>query len=136
MRFLGGASLALSRPRSASWNFSGCRETGLGFGTVAVTPSAAAVASTGGQYGREQVRILPVIMPERELAGISPTTRPIVSKTFDTKADATKGGVLEKAIGPEGGSVKIQKENGRFQEERTYLGLLTRRNPRADSNRR
>lgn len=40
-------------------------------------------------------------------------------KSFDTKADATKGGVLEKAVGGEG-SVKIQKENGRFQEERTY----------------
>jgi len=41
-------------------------------------------------------------------------------KTFDTKADATKGGALERAVGPAGGSVKIQKENGRFQEERTY----------------
>jgi hypothetical protein len=43
-----------------------------------------------------------------------------VVKRFDTKADATKGGVLKRAVGPEGGSVKIQKENGRFQEERTY----------------
>jgi hypothetical protein len=43
-----------------------------------------------------------------------------VVKRFDTKQQATKGGVLEKAVGPEGGSVKIQKENGRFQEERTY----------------
>ncbi len=43
-------------------------------------------------------------------------------KTFETKADATKGGALEKAVGPAGGSVKIQKENGRFQEERTYPG--------------
>jgi hypothetical protein len=42
--------------------------------------------------------------------------------TFDTKGEATKGGVLEKAVGPNGGSVKIQKENGRFQEERTYPG--------------
>ena len=41
-------------------------------------------------------------------------------KTFNTKADATKGGALERAVGPAGGSVKIQKENGRFQEERTY----------------
>jgi len=41
-------------------------------------------------------------------------------KTFDTKAQATKGGVLEKAVGNEGGSVKIQKINGKFQEERTY----------------
>lgn len=43
-------------------------------------------------------------------------------KSFDTKADATKGGALERAIGAGGGSVKIQKENGRFQEERTYPG--------------
>lgn len=43
-------------------------------------------------------------------------------KTFDVKADATKGGVLEKAVGKDGGSVKIQKVNGRFQEERTYPG--------------
>lgn len=42
--------------------------------------------------------------------------------SFETKADATKGGVLERAVGPAGGSVKIQKENGRFQEERTYPG--------------
>lgn len=43
-----------------------------------------------------------------------------VVKNFETKADATKGGALKRAVGAEGGSVKIQKENGRFQEERTY----------------
>lgn len=43
-----------------------------------------------------------------------------VVKRYETKADATKGGALERAVGSEGGSVKIQKENGRFQEERTY----------------
>lgn len=43
-------------------------------------------------------------------------------RSFDTKEQATKGGVLERAVGPDGGSVKIQKENGRFQEERTYPG--------------
>lgn len=43
-----------------------------------------------------------------------------VVKSFDTKAEATVGGALSKAIGKEGGSVKIQKENGRFQEERTF----------------
>lgn len=41
-------------------------------------------------------------------------------KTFDRKADATKGGVLRKAVGAEGGSVKIHKAGGRIQEERTY----------------
>ncbi len=43
-------------------------------------------------------------------------------KSFATKAAATKGGALEKAVGADGGSVKIQKENGRIQEERTYPG--------------
>lgn len=43
-------------------------------------------------------------------------------KSFDTKSSATKEGVLSKSIGSKGGSVKIQKENGRFQEERTYPG--------------
>lgn len=45
-----------------------------------------------------------------------------VEKRFDRKADATAGGALEKAVGKDGGSVKIQKENGRIQEERTYPG--------------
>lgn len=43
-----------------------------------------------------------------------------VVKTFETKEEATERGVLKKALGAEGGSVKIQKENGRYQEERTY----------------
>lgn len=41
-------------------------------------------------------------------------------KTFDTKGEATAGGALRRAVGADGGSVKIQKENGRYQEERTY----------------
>ena len=40
-------------------------------------------------------------------------------KSFGTKGTATSGG-LRRAVGSEGGSVKIQKVNGRFQEERTY----------------
>jgi len=40
-------------------------------------------------------------------------------KHFETKEDATASGVLKKAIGGEG-SVKIEKENGRYQEERTF----------------
>jgi len=43
-----------------------------------------------------------------------------VIKIFKTKEVATKRGVLKKAVGDEGGSVKIQKEDGKFQEERTY----------------
>jgi hypothetical protein len=41
---------------------------------------------------------------------------------FDTKAEATKRGVLEGALGRAGGSVKIRKLNGRVQEERTFPG--------------
>ncbi len=45
-----------------------------------------------------------------------------VVKQFERKQDATKGGVLEKAIGTEGGSVKIKKLDNKYQEERTYPG--------------
>ena len=45
-----------------------------------------------------------------------------VVKRFDTKTEATKGGVLEKAVGSLGGSVRIHKEDGVLQEERTYPG--------------
>lgn len=41
-------------------------------------------------------------------------------KVFPTKEKATQGGALKRALGPEGGSVKIQKVNGRIQEERTF----------------
>jgi Uncharacterized protein conserved in bacteria (DUF2188) len=40
-----------------------------------------------------------------------------VVRRFDTKEKATKGGVLEKALGSGGGSVKIQKKDGDYQEE-------------------
>ena len=43
-----------------------------------------------------------------------------VLKTFDTKEEATERGALRKALGAEGGSVKIQKKDGDFQEERTF----------------
>jgi hypothetical protein len=45
-----------------------------------------------------------------------------VEQSFGTKARAMRGGVLKRAVGRGGGSVKIQKENGRFQQERTYPG--------------
>lgn len=41
-------------------------------------------------------------------------------KSFESKADATTGGSLSKALGKAGGSVKIEKMNGRYQEERTF----------------
>lgn len=49
-------------------------------------------------------------------------------RRFETKEDATKGGVLEGAVGPHGGSVRIHKLNGQFDEERTYPGS---RDPRS-----
>jgi Uncharacterized protein conserved in bacteria (DUF2188) len=45
-----------------------------------------------------------------------------VEQSFGTKARAMTGGVLKRAVGRGGGSVKIQKQNGRLQEERTYPG--------------
>jgi hypothetical protein len=51
-----------------------------------------------------------------------------VVRTFKTKESATREGVLERAVGPDGGSVKIQKQDGEFQEERTYPGS---RDPRS-----
>lgn len=39
---------------------------------------------------------------------------------FDTKADATAGGALKGALGKAGGSVRIHKQDGTIQEERTY----------------
>ncbi|MGY2909219.1 DUF2188 domain-containing protein (plasmid) [Bradyrhizobium quebecense] len=41
-------------------------------------------------------------------------------KAFDTKAEATAGGVLARSLGKEGGSVKIEKISGGYQEERTF----------------
>lgn len=41
-------------------------------------------------------------------------------KSFETKADATASGVLSRAVGKEGGSVKIEKISGGYQEERTF----------------
>jgi hypothetical protein len=43
-----------------------------------------------------------------------------VKKRFDSKEKALTGGVLDKILGTEGGSVKIKKLDGRIQEERTY----------------
>ena len=43
-----------------------------------------------------------------------------IKKVFDTKGEATTGGVLKKVLGSEGGSVKIKLENNKIEEERTY----------------
>lgn len=41
-------------------------------------------------------------------------------KQTDTKDQMTAGGFLKSVLGPAGGSVKIQKINGRIEEERTF----------------
>jgi hypothetical protein len=43
-----------------------------------------------------------------------------VVKRFETKEDATVGGALKKAFGTAGGSVRIEKKHGGYQEERTF----------------
>ena len=44
-----------------------------------------------------------------------------IVRRFESKEDATKGGVLERAVGPGGGSVKIEYKNkSGYEEERTY----------------
>jgi hypothetical protein len=42
------------------------------------------------------------------------------TKLFEKKADVTKGGALREAVGKGGGSIIIQKVDGKYQEERTY----------------
>ena len=43
-----------------------------------------------------------------------------VARTFRTKVEAMKGSTLKRAIGREGGTVRIRKATGQIQEERTY----------------
>lgn len=43
-----------------------------------------------------------------------------VRRRFDTKSEATAGGVLGEALGSAGGSVRIEKIHGGYDEERTY----------------
>ena len=43
-----------------------------------------------------------------------------IVRIFSTKADALAGGKLERLVGKHGGSVLIHKQDGRFEEERTY----------------
>ncbi|MEO1169825.1 MAG: DUF2188 domain-containing protein [Pseudomonadota bacterium] len=41
-------------------------------------------------------------------------------RRFPNKEGATAGGVLADALGSKGGSVRIHKQDGKIQEERTY----------------
>ncbi|WP_427788503.1 hypothetical protein [Brevundimonas diminuta] len=43
-----------------------------------------------------------------------------IVKFFDTKDEATKADALRGAVGADGSSGKIKKENARFQEGSTY----------------
>ena len=42
-------------------------------------------------------------------------------RRFPTKQDATAGGALADALGQKGGSVRIHRQDGVIQEERTFL---------------
>lgn len=41
-------------------------------------------------------------------------------RRFDTKDEGTKRGVLKDAVGSHGGTVRIQKVHGGYEEERTF----------------
>jgi hypothetical protein len=43
-----------------------------------------------------------------------------VIKRFETKEEATTRGVLKRAVGEDGGSVRIEKKHGGYQEGRTF----------------
>ncbi len=43
-----------------------------------------------------------------------------VLKAFETKEDATRAGALRKTIGQRGGTVRIFRRNGAFEEERNF----------------
>jgi hypothetical protein len=46
-----------------------------------------------------------------------------IVRIFDTKEDATRAGVLRKALGRQGGTVRVRKSNGVFEEERTFPNM-------------
>lgn len=46
-----------------------------------------------------------------------------IVRIFDTKEDATRAGVLRKALGRQGGTVKVRKNNGVLEEERTFPNM-------------
>jgi hypothetical protein len=41
-------------------------------------------------------------------------------RTFSTKADALKGGTLERLVSKHGGTVRVHAKDGKLQEERTF----------------
>lgn len=43
-----------------------------------------------------------------------------IAGSWTTKEAAVSGGTLERAVGADGGSVRIHKLDGKFEEERTY----------------
>jgi hypothetical protein len=43
-----------------------------------------------------------------------------ILRIFATKTEALSRGQLEKAIGKEGGTVRIHRQDGQFAEERTF----------------
>ena len=43
-----------------------------------------------------------------------------ILRIFATKAEALAGGKLERLVGKQGGSVRVHKQDGSFEEERTF----------------
>jgi hypothetical protein len=56
---------------------------------------------------------------KKDCCDLKKDKRKKVLHSYKTKENATKGGVLKRALGELGGSVKIEKITGGYQEERT-----------------
>lgn len=59
---------------------------------------------------------------ERPLTNLTILKTRAITNCRNTRSSALAGGALEKTLGKLGGSVKIQKVDGKFQEECTYPG--------------
>ena len=58
--------------------------------------------------------------PNRQAWVLRRDGRHVTVSSFKTKRAALRGGVLGNAVGRDGGTVKIQMQDGRFQEQRIY----------------
>ena len=61
-------------------------------------------------------------MEAADAADYERTTGPIARSIRSRRKQTPRKAAFSRAMGSDGGSVKIQEENGRFQEERTYPG--------------
>ncbi|WP_374531081.1 DUF2188 domain-containing protein [Novosphingobium sp.] len=60
------------------------------------------------------------LVPDGEKWRLEPEGGGRAKRVFDSKAEATAGGILKAALGKAGGSVRIHKQDGEIQEERTF----------------